>query len=1105
MGNILIPGSGTQPVPINFALSSQDGSVLYIDGSPVVTNNQYYSSPHQSTGLIQLTPGLHTIDVEYFQGTGGASFDLQWDPTGGSSFVDIPGSAFSYTPTDVGGTYTGSNNLIGITTGLAPTLANNGGANQTVALLPGSPALGAGGPATTAGVGRIFTDLSAPIGASDTTIYVPNVALFPSKPGFSIEIDSEWMAVDAISTSNNSLTVTRGVNGTTAVGHAQNASIYVGNLLAYTNVSNITVLDPMTSYDTILDISNAAAIPQTGNYTIQIDNEQMTVLSVDALNNTITVNRGVDGTLVAAHNANTPVYLLAIGASDITIQVQNVTALNLFGTMIRIDQEDMLVTSVNAQLNTVTVARGFNGTTAVEHFAGAGIYLAQDQRGVFSSSPASIGAYSPGTWLVTDGGGGPGSASDVTLPYAVANAQNGDTISFATYLSGGTITISTALTLSHNVTINGLGASHLTISASPGLPSIPGLQYELDASNASSLVLNGNNVLSWNDESGNGNNFSPAIVGQDPVLVNNALNGLPTLEFYPNSTGTPLVGADNVNAQTVFIVDAVQGTTGFGDGIWGDYGVDISERLDDPSGGTKFLGSPNDGGNSNDYTNNGGGTTYVTEANSFDQNTTTVGALGTANILVATGNLTPAETQIGGGSYGTRYFDGDIAEVLVYDTVLTTAQRNLVEKYLSNKWLGTQYPVGSNQLFTIAPGTTATISNLTLANGYASVGGAIDNQGVLTLSNDVINNNKAGIAGGGVYNTGTLTVNNSTFSNNKAAVNPAGNNGTVSSGGGIQNSGTLTVSNSTFTANSARYGGGLGNSGIATVTTSTFNGNSAPISGGGIVNYYGSLTVSNSTLAYNTAVTGGGVRNYTGTVTLSNDTIAYNCATYGGGVFIGGSTTNLLNTIVAGNLAAGSSSDVNGTIAVADYDFFGTTTNLTITSGTGNQYDVATGLATSLASNGGPTQTLALEPGNPLITGGGSLTTVANATLSATSTAVQVQNAAAIALTAGSYPIYIGQEEMLVTNVNTATNMLTVIRGYNNTTAVSHAVGAGVTLATDHAQAPSIRLPPISVPTPMVRGLSPTSAAVQGVRPTLPCLTRSPMPQTVISSPLPAA
>ena len=70
--------------------------MLYIDGNAVVNNNKYQGAT-QATGLVNLTPGLHTIDIEYYKGGGNASMDAQWDPTGGTNFVDIPNSAFSTT------------------------------------------------------------------------------------------------------------------------------------------------------------------------------------------------------------------------------------------------------------------------------------------------------------------------------------------------------------------------------------------------------------------------------------------------------------------------------------------------------------------------------------------------------------------------------------------------------------------------------------------------------------------------------------------------------------------------------------------------------------------------------------------------------------------------------------------------------------------------------------------------------------------------------------------------------------------------------------------------------------------------------------------------
>ncbi len=109
-GDILIPGSGTAAVPIDFATTSDDGSMLYIDGNAVVYNNNFQGAT-QATGLVDLTPGLHTIDIEYYQGNGGATMDAQWDPSGGTNFVDIPVSALSSTGPINGVTMAGSGTL----------------------------------------------------------------------------------------------------------------------------------------------------------------------------------------------------------------------------------------------------------------------------------------------------------------------------------------------------------------------------------------------------------------------------------------------------------------------------------------------------------------------------------------------------------------------------------------------------------------------------------------------------------------------------------------------------------------------------------------------------------------------------------------------------------------------------------------------------------------------------------------------------------------------------------------------------------------------------------------------------------------------------------
>jgi hypothetical protein len=162
-----------------------------------------------------------------------------------------------------------------------------------------------------------------------------------------------------------------------------------------------------------------------------------------------------------------------------------------------------------------------------------------------------------------------------------------------------------------------------------------------------------------------------------------------------------------------------------------------------------------------------------------------------------------------------------------------------------------------NRIFTIASGTTAIISNLTLQNGYTTSGsantegkgGAINNAGTTTLNNVVVQDSKAENStlkdnyantgwGGGIYNRGTMYIYDSTISNNQAVAHatdkkPANNAGL---GGGIYNAGTLLIDRSTIDHNSVS-----GN--IQYVDNS--------IKGGGIYNQNGSLNVSNTTIAYN--------------------------------------------------------------------------------------------------------------------------------------------------------------------------------------------------------------------------------------------------------------
>ena len=310
---------------------------------------------------------------------------------------------------------------------------------------------------------------------------------------------------------------------------------------------------------------------------------------------------------------------------------------------------------------------------------------------------------------------------------------------------------------------------------------------------------------------------------------------------------------------------------------------------------------------------------------------------------------------------------------------------------------------GSNGLPIIgADGGNSLIIN---GNGFtiarSSVGGTpnfrimeVGNGANLTLQNITISNGFTftfGGAGGGVYNnSGSLTVINSVFDGNSSNCDPA----CGTSGGAISSFGPLSVSNSTFSNNSTdSSGGAIYISQAATITNSTFYQNSADSSGGAVYNS-GSLLITNSTVSNNDAANGGGIHN-SDTLTVANSTITDNSATLdGGGLYnMDGMTTSINSTfsdngaVDGGNIYAdsfpASEIELKNTIVSTSILFQNNCAGLgAITAGadtlaTDLTCDSATPvtegmlkLSTSLANNGGLTQTLALQSGSVAIDAG---------------------------------------------------------------------------------------------------------------------------------------
>ncbi|MEL7217184.1 MAG: PA14 domain-containing protein, partial [Pseudomonadota bacterium] len=82
----------TEPGTFDFYLSADDGAQLYINGVPVVDNDGLHGYRTRE-GEIELEPGLHHIEVRYFENTGHAGLRLEWDGPGtdGRSLVEPAG------------------------------------------------------------------------------------------------------------------------------------------------------------------------------------------------------------------------------------------------------------------------------------------------------------------------------------------------------------------------------------------------------------------------------------------------------------------------------------------------------------------------------------------------------------------------------------------------------------------------------------------------------------------------------------------------------------------------------------------------------------------------------------------------------------------------------------------------------------------------------------------------------------------------------------------------------------------------------------------------------------------------------------------------------
>lgn len=221
----------------------------------------------------------------------------------------------------------------------------------------------------------------------------------------------------------------------------------------------------------------------------------------------------------------------------------------------------------------------------------------------------------------------------------------------------------------------------------------------LDAADASTITLSGSNVTSWGDKSGNGINAVQSTLANAPVLSAASLNGLPTIRFNGSAgtqirLDTPAFDFGTSQRTAFFVIKNTGPDVGASSNpIWfwpragnGTNSLSITSWITTAVQGTAFM-----------ITTTQSKTNYLMASYLF-------GRTSAIEQLFINGDSAGTATKTAGGSSysnatsgyafgGTPgdpsaqyFFDGNIAEVLMFNNALSVPDQQKVEGYLAWKW-----------------------------------------------------------------------------------------------------------------------------------------------------------------------------------------------------------------------------------------------------------------------------------------------------------------------------------------------------------------------------------------------------------------------------------
>jgi fibronectin-binding autotransporter adhesin len=644
------------------------------------------------------------------------------------------------------------------------------------------------------------------------------------------------------------------------------------------------------------------------------------------------------------------------------------TTMTIAGSAFSPDASNDTITFDNGVTGNVTAATSTSLTVAVSGLGsvpgGTDLHASVTVFGVSSGAPVQVATVTAAStdWVVTDPNGatGSGSPSDITLPYAVTHAQDGDSITFASSLTGDTITVSNTLDIATSVTIDGSGSSGLAVNGNAS-NTVFHVESGVTASISNLTIENGAGNLGTRGTSGGG------ILNEGNLTVTNStIDGNATM----GGSGAGIYNADSatltLNNDT--IVNNTTSSKGGGIASYGTMNISdctIAYNFADSTGGGITIRGGTLALSNSIVDGNTGGADLSGSGATGDYN---VIGFADGGLITGTGNQYGVDALLGSlGNYGgptptvplmpgsPAAANGDPAQGGTLDQRgilrpanpdvgafelerITPSSASIPNTTTTMTIVGSAYsPDAANDTITFDNGVTgsvtaATSTTLTVAvSGLGSVSGGTDLHASVTVF---------GVSSGAPVQVATITSPSTDWV-------VTDSNGAAGSGSPSDITFPYAVAHAQD-GDSITFGGFLSSGGVVIVldgslelaTDVTIDGSGSPglaVSGGGAVSVFNvdagvTASISNMTIENGTPSAdeitdrggsfGGGIYNL-GTLTLTACTITANSAGHGGGGIDNASsaTLNLINCTVFGN----SGSDGGGIFSTGSLSLTDTT------------------------------------------------------------------------------------------------------------------------------------------------------------------------------------